>query len=151
MDQRRADQNIQDLQNAARSNLRENVLMYRWQQGKDQVNSPELDTLLADSRKLHRILEALAYKAHKTQASVLARKADIQADDDETESNERQQPLRRGDLLVLLEDRLAGNTELANDFLDYIDHRAGLLVGRGVTNKWSLIRSGNDQSQALNL
>lgn len=168
MDQRRADQNIQDLQNAARGNLRElasnpmlltamtiihqqetklpeqqvelyflavNVLMVRWQQGKDQVHhlSADLDALLADSRKLRRILEALAYEAHKTQASASTRKGDDQADndDDETESHERQQPLSRGELLVLLEDRLAGDTQLANDFLDYIDHRAGLLVGRG--------------------
>ncbi|MCB0091222.1 MAG: NACHT domain-containing protein, partial [Caldilineaceae bacterium] len=162
MDQRRADQNIVNLQSAAHTNLRElasnpmllttmtiihqretrlpdqrvelynlavDVLMKRWQQGKDQINNlpPQLDALLADSRRLRLILEQLAYAAHRTQAAS-GRKA---AHDNEETEKGRQQPLRRGDLLVLLESQLENDTQLANEFLDYIDHRAGLLVGRG--------------------
>lgn len=162
MDQRRAEQNIANLQTAARTNLRElagnpmllttmtiihqretrlpdqrvelyslavEVLTQRWQQGKDQVAnlSPALNGLLGDTRKLRRILELLAYRAHKTQASAAA----SDAEDGEEASHNRQQPLRRGDLLVLLESQLEDDNALANEFLDYIDHRAGLLVGRG--------------------
>ncbi|MEM7129882.1 MAG: SUMF1/EgtB/PvdO family nonheme iron enzyme [Chloroflexota bacterium] len=106
------------------------VLMNRWQQGKDQISNlpPKLDALLADSRKLRRILELLAYQAHKTQASA---QSGSELNEDDQDPNQRQQPLGRGDLLVLLEGQLEGDTSLANDFLDYIDHRAGLLVGRG--------------------
>ncbi|MEZ4664583.1 MAG: SUMF1/EgtB/PvdO family nonheme iron enzyme [Caldilineaceae bacterium] len=162
MDQRRAEQNIADLQTAARTNLRElagnpmllttmtiihqretrlpdqrvelyslavEVLTQRWQQGKDQVAnlSDALNALLGDMRKLRRILELLAYQAHKTQASAAAG----DAEDEEGANRNRQQPLRRGDLLVLLENQLDDDNALANEFLDYIDHRAGLLVGRG--------------------
>ncbi|MEZ4664584.1 MAG: SUMF1/EgtB/PvdO family nonheme iron enzyme [Caldilineaceae bacterium] len=162
LDQRRADQNIANLQEVARTNLRElasnpmllttmtmihqretrlpeqrvalynlavDVLMKRWQQAKDQISnlSPQLDGLLADGRRLRRVLEMLAYEAHKTQASAPGR----DMGGDEPVSRGRQQPLRRGDLLVLLEEKLGDDTQLANEFLDYIDHRAGLLVGRG--------------------
>lgn len=171
LDQRRADQNIANLQEVTCTNLRElannpmllttmtmihqretrlpeqrvalynlavDVLMKRWQQAKDQISnlSPRLDSLLADGRRLRRILEMLAYEAHKTQASASGR----DLGDDEPLGRGRQQPLRRGDLLVLLEEKLGDDTQLANEFLDYIDHRAGLLVGRGGSAQGSASR-----------
>ena len=111
------------------------VLMNRWQQGKDQVINlpPKLDALLADNRKLRRILERLAYEAHKAQSSTHRSVQDINQNEDEMSRND--QPLARGMLLVLLEELLNDDIQLATDFLDYIDHRAGLLVGRGGSNQ----------------
>ncbi|MEM7127858.1 MAG: SUMF1/EgtB/PvdO family nonheme iron enzyme [Chloroflexota bacterium] len=124
------------------------LLMNRWQQNKDQVTalSPELDELLADGRRLRRILERLAYEAHTAQAAdrqvgELENKARTRSPRNQERQN-RQQSLGRGTLLVLLENLLEGDTLLANEFLEYIDHRAGLLVGRGGTQANSGIISG---------
>ncbi|MCB0083322.1 MAG: NACHT domain-containing protein, partial [Caldilineaceae bacterium] len=105
------------------------VLVKRWQQGKEQIDnlSLELENLLGDKNRLRQILELLAYEAHRTQAA--ARRGAVQ--DAEAEEAGGQQPLRRGNLLELLENQFDGDNHLANDFLDYIDHRAGLLVGHG--------------------
>lgn len=95
------------------------VLLSRWQMRKGASDaapfSPQLTALLKDDLTLRRILEQLAYRAHQQQAQG----ADEAA-------------LARGELLTLLEEgAYLGSTALAAEFLDYIDHRAGLLVGRG--------------------
>ena len=53
-------------------------------------------------------------------------------------STETDQPgdLSRGEIVTLLEGQeFLGNLALAGEFLDYVDHRAGLLVGRGGDNR----------------
>ncbi|HYN87921.1 MAG TPA: SUMF1/EgtB/PvdO family nonheme iron enzyme, partial [Ardenticatenaceae bacterium] len=91
------------------------VLLSRWQQHKGIGVSERLAALLRDDLKLRAVLERLAYAAHEHQAT----RGEVT-------------DLPRGDLLILLEapDAL-GNTEVAVELLDYIDQRAGLLVGRG--------------------
>ncbi|MEA3397401.1 MAG: NACHT domain-containing protein, partial [Chloroflexota bacterium] len=90
------------------------VLLTRWQQRKGLAVSPELATVLGDDLKLRSILERLAYAAHQGQEH--SRAADLQ----------------RKDLLEILEDPLyLGDVGLAAEFLDYVDQRAGLLVGQG--------------------
>ncbi len=93
------------------------VLLNRWQKRKGIAVSESLAAVLADDLKLRAILERLAYEAHRRQA---------QAGDSGTAD------LPRSDLLLLLEDPLyLGDLGLAGEFLDYVDQRAGLLVGRG--------------------
>ena len=70
--------------------------------------------ILSDDLKLRRILEYLAYEAHARQAQGAEAR------------------LLRKDLLVLLEDAAyLGDVGLAGEFLDYVDQRAGLLLGEG--------------------
>jgi formylglycine-generating enzyme required for sulfatase activity len=89
------------------------VLISRWQTRKGITLSKALTDLLADDLKLRTILERLAYEAHR-------QKQDGEAD------------LPRKDLLVLLEQSAyLGEAGLAAEFLDYVDQRAGLLVGKG--------------------
>jgi len=90
------------------------VLLTRWQQRKGLAVSPELATVLGDDLKLRSILERLAYAAHQGQEH--SRAADLQ----------------RKDLLEILEyPPYLGDVGLAAEFLDYVDQRAGLLVGQG--------------------
>jgi formylglycine-generating enzyme required for sulfatase activity len=90
------------------------VLLRRWHKRKGLPVSPELEAVLADDRRLRSILQRLAYEAHRQQSA------------------EDAGDLARGDLLALLEsaDHLT-NITLAAEFLDYVDQRSGLLVGRG--------------------
>ncbi|MDX9954455.1 MAG: SUMF1/EgtB/PvdO family nonheme iron enzyme [Anaerolineae bacterium] len=91
------------------------VLFTRWQQRKGLVVSPELTAVLSDDLKLRALLERLAYEAHSRQAG-----------------KRRGGDLARKDLLEILEDKAyLGNLSLAAEFLDYVDQRAGLLVGQG--------------------
>jgi formylglycine-generating enzyme required for sulfatase activity len=91
------------------------VLLTRWQQRKGLVVSPELGAVLSDDLKLRALLERLAYEAHSRQAG-----------------KRRGGDLARKDLLEILEDKVyLGNAGLAAEFLDYVDQRAGLLVGQG--------------------
>jgi formylglycine-generating enzyme required for sulfatase activity len=91
------------------------VLLTRWQKRKGIVASAELRAVLAQDLKLREILERLAYAAHQGQAD-RSRAADLQ----------------RKDLLEILEaERYLGDVGLAAEFLDYVDQRAGLLVGQG--------------------
>ena len=95
------------------------VLLSRWQLHKGGLDpttvSPAFAALLRDDLKLRRVLEQLAYRAHSQQA---AGQGDLL--------------LTRGELLTLLEKpEYLGDLGLAAHFLDYIDQRAGLLVGHG--------------------
>ena len=91
------------------------VLLVRWQKRKGIAVSEELAAVIRDDLKMRSILELIAYMAHQRQAR-------SRSDD----------KLERGDLVTLLEKpEYLGKTALASDFLDYVDLRAGLLVGHG--------------------
>jgi len=91
------------------------VLLTRWQKRKGFSVSQELATVLSDDLKLRALLERLAYEAHQGQAD-RSRAADLQ----------------RRDILAILEGpAYLGDVGLAAEFLDYVDQRAGLLVGQG--------------------
>ncbi len=96
-------------------NLAVDVLIRRWQTGRGIPVSPTLAALLEDDLRLRRILDRLGYEAHRLQGEKGA------AID-----------LSRLDILGLLEeDMYLGDIGLAAEFLDYVDQRAGLLVGQG--------------------
>ncbi len=87
------------------------VLLRRWQKGK----TPALAAFLQDELRLRAVLERLAFEAHA------AGKGQRDSAD-----------LARGVALTLLEQKeYLGSAALAAEFLDYVDQRAGLLVGRG--------------------
>ncbi len=95
------------------------VLLRRWQKGKvgdgDFVISADLMKFLKDDRKLREAMDHLAYEAHR-----IGRKEKQVAD------------LTRGGAIELLEaPEYLANPTLASEFLDYVDQRAGLLVGLG--------------------
>ncbi len=95
------------------------VLLRRWQKrkaGEDGDASPELGALLKADLKLREIVERLAYEAHRQERSGSQNGGDLE----------------RGAALRLLETPIyLGQVGLAAEFLDYVDRRAGLLVGRG--------------------
>ncbi len=94
------------------------VLLSRWQKRKGIPVSPGLETVLTDTLKLRRLMRRLAYEAHQQQ-SAKGPEAD----------------LSRLDILGLLEQpEHLGSLALADEFLDYVDQRAGLLIGRGGDN-----------------
>jgi len=102
------------------------VLLRRWQKGKsgesDAAGSPALARFLRDDLSLRAVMERLAYEAHRTGKGEKA--APAMAD------------LARGTALTLLEaPEYLGSTALAAEFLDYVDQRAGLLVGKGGDEK----------------
>lgn len=89
------------------------VLLSQWQRRKGGGPSPRLDKLLNDDLKLRTVMERLALAAHEQRQS------------SETD-------LSRAKLLVLLDEPAhLGDVGLAQEFLDYVDQRAGLLIGRG--------------------
>ncbi len=89
------------------------VLLKRWQKHKGIAITPALENILSDDRKLRATMERLAYTAHSQRQSVAAY-------------------LPCPQLLALLEDpEYLGTAALADEFLDYVDQRAGLLVGQG--------------------
>lgn len=89
------------------------VLLRRWQ--KHKVGDAALADFLKNDLKLRAVMEALAYEAHRASTK---------------ESGTGS--LLRKDALDLLEgDNLLGDMHLAVEFLDYVDQRAGLLVGYG--------------------
>ena len=95
------------------------VLLRRWQQGKtgkaDMAPQTELVAVLNDDRRLFPMIQALAYQAHQS-------RQDGKAVTD----------LPRGTALVLLSrPEYLGSAGLAEAFLEYVEHRAGLLSGRG--------------------
>ncbi len=93
------------------------VLLNRWQKRKAGMLTahPTLDVLLKDDLKLRRIMERLAYEAH-----LLGKQEKDAAD------------LSRLAALEILEaPEYIGDLSLAQVFLDYVDQRAGLLIGRG--------------------
>jgi formylglycine-generating enzyme required for sulfatase activity len=90
-------------------------LLGRWQMRKGIAVSTALEEVLRDDLKLRAIMERLGYEVHLQQAQ-----------------QQGAADLLRKDLLVLLEDpAYLGETGLAGEFLDYVDQRAGLLVGQG--------------------
>ncbi|MCP4531622.1 MAG: SUMF1/EgtB/PvdO family nonheme iron enzyme, partial [Delftia sp.] len=95
------------------------VLLRRWQKRKvgerGLMASPALADLFRDDLRLRQMVERLAYEVHRA-GQDRAGAAD----------------LSRGAALTLLERReCLGRAGLADEFLDYVDRRAGLLVGRG--------------------
>jgi formylglycine-generating enzyme required for sulfatase activity len=90
-------------------------LLRRWHRHKEGTIAPEVQALLASELKLYEIVERLGYEAHLQQST-----------------GQSQGDLKRGDLLDLLSrPAYFGSAALAEAFLDYIDVRAGLLLGRG--------------------
>ena len=90
------------------------VLLSRWQKAKGIAASGTLEKLLGDDLKLRDVLERLAYMVHEAQAGGAAGE------------------LTRMEILSLLEQpKYLGEVGLASEFLDYVDQRAGLLVGLG--------------------
>ena len=100
-------------------NLAVDVLLRRWQKRKTgeqaMVPSPALADFLRDDLRLRATLERLAYEAHQQGLR-------------QGEAAE----LTRGRALELLErPEYLASAGLADEFLDYVDQRAGLLLGRG--------------------
>src|SRR5262249_2901958 len=95
------------------------VLLRRWQQSKtgktEIVPQPDLVAVLDEERRLLPIVQALAYAAHRS------RQGEQMVSD----------VPREAALLLLEQPAYLGDIGLAHAFLDYVDHRAGLLVGRG--------------------
>ena len=95
------------------------VLISRWQKYKAGeegiVPSKTLAEFIKDDNRLRAVLERLAYETHR-----MGNKDEDTAD------------LPRGTALGLLEAKeYLGDPALASEFLDYVDQRAGLLVGKG--------------------
>ncbi len=82
--------------------------------------SDAVESVLRNEDKLRSILEQLAYMAHVRRVRQEGNKEPVVAD------------LNRGELLVLLgRGEMLGSAGLAEEFLDYVDQRAGILVGAG--------------------
>jgi formylglycine-generating enzyme required for sulfatase activity len=96
-------------------NLAVQVLLNRWQKRKGLNLSERFVAVLGDDRLLRLIMERLAYEAQQQQGA-----------------QGPESDLSRRDILALLEEpTYLGDMSLADEFLDYVDQRAGLLVGRG--------------------
>jgi hypothetical protein len=99
-------------------NMAVEVLLNRWQKDK-QINGDDVlpETLYAyigNTNKLRDTIEMLAYNSHQAK------------------SEGNQYEIARGKALELLESsRYIGDVKLAEIFLDYIDQRAGIIVGFG--------------------
>ncbi len=94
-------------------NMAVDVLLRRWQ--KHKVGDDTLAEFLKNDLKLRAVMESLAYAAHRAGARSGGAGA-----------------LLRKDVIDLLEQSPhLGSLALAGDFLDYVDQRAGLLVGAG--------------------
>ena len=91
------------------------VLLLRWQKHRGLEISDSLKDVLEDKRKMRKILDRLGYESHLLL-------------DPQAESAD----LTRKDVIDILEkESYLGEPGLAGEFLTYVDHRAGLLVGRG--------------------
>ncbi|MFK7847097.1 MAG: SUMF1/EgtB/PvdO family nonheme iron enzyme [Rhodothermales bacterium] len=89
------------------------LLLRRWQEENAGLPAVLADFLTSDE-KVRPAIERLAYEAHKVDAG------DEAAD------------LQRMDIIALLADSLhLGHESPASQFLDYVDLRSGLLIGRG--------------------
>ncbi|MFZ1599206.1 MAG: NACHT domain-containing protein, partial [Anaerolineae bacterium] len=95
------------------------VLLRRWQKEKvgekELTPSPALRAILLDNWRLLPIVQRLAYEAHQAQRQGQGA-ADLP---------------RRLALELLEQDQYLGSSARAEEFLDYVDQRAGLLVGQG--------------------
>ncbi len=101
------------------------VLISRWQKYKtgeeDFVPSEALAKFLKNDILLRATLEILAYEAHRLGSKTENHNEKIVETD-----------LSRSHALTLLESQeFLGDLSLASEFLDYVDQRAGLLLGRG--------------------
>ncbi len=97
------------------------ILVEGWQRHKGLAMSAELEHLLADVKQVRAILERLAYQAHQVEKE--------QSQDQRVEqSADLPGPAARELLAVEFLER---NYNLAAEFLEYVDQRAGLLLGRG--------------------
>ncbi len=99
------------------------ILLRRWHKGKvggeDPDLSPGLRAMLAADLQLRQVMERLAHEAHRQERVT------------EAEAQEATD-LTRGQVLTLLEgSNYLGSPALAGEFLEYVDRRAGLLVGQG--------------------
>ncbi len=93
------------------------VLLRRWQERRagSQGLSPALAEFLKNDLRLRSAMERLGYEAHTAGTS-----------------EQKAAELARGTALTILDaPEYLASIELANEFLDYIDAKAGLLVGRG--------------------
>jgi predicted NACHT family NTPase len=88
------------------------LLLHRWEL--DRISNQALTALLRDESRLRRIMESLAYEAHQTRPRGQRGEA---AD------------LPRHTASDLIEEEL-GDPSKARSFLEYVDQRAGLLIGR---------------------
>ncbi len=90
------------------------LLLKRWERSKGDA-SPALAPLLASGdNRVRRIMERLAFESHRA------------------ELDRESADLSRDDALDLLTSELnLGDRSVASDFLDFVDTRAGLLIGRG--------------------
>ncbi len=89
------------------------VLLLRWQNR--HVSRNELADFLRNDRLLREVMERLAYEAHNSKS--------LREDDEAAD-------LSRSQARDILEEYL-DDANHARDFLNYVDQRAGLLVGRG--------------------
>ena len=96
------------------------VLTKRWQEhrfGEELAVSEGLAAILKDDKRIRKILERLAYEAHRV---------------GKKNSKKTEADLLRKDAVEILEgSAYLGDMNLASELLDYIDLRSGLLVGRG--------------------
>jgi formylglycine-generating enzyme required for sulfatase activity len=89
------------------------VLLRRWQ--KHKAGDAALAEFLKNDLKLRGVMESLAYEAHRASA----------------ETGGTGTLLRKDALDLLEKAEQLGDIRLAAEFLDYVDQRAGLLVGYG--------------------
>ncbi len=106
------------------------VLLSRWQKSKSGLTpSPALAVFLKDDLRLRQVMERLAYEAHRARDKTF----EVFKTSKVSETSKGlTTDLPRGGALTLLEKaEYLGQPGLAGEFLDYVDQRAGLLVGRG--------------------
>ncbi len=109
------------------------ILTSRWQKYKtadaNLAPSTELANFINNETFLRAALERLAYEAHRVTYS---EGGDHQPQEDD---KHKETDLPRGKALEILEtlfrEKGVGGLALADEFLDYIDKRAGILVGKG--------------------
>lgn len=108
------------------------ILTSRWQKYKtadaNLTPSADLANFINNDTFLRAALERLAYEAHRVTYSE-------GGDRKEGEDQYKETDLPRGKALEILEtlfrEKGVGGLALADEFLDYIDKRAGILVGKG--------------------
>jgi formylglycine-generating enzyme required for sulfatase activity len=90
------------------------ILLENWQKHKGLRVSADLQAVLNDTTTLRRTLQMLAYTAHQRQSQ-----QGLEAH------------LTRSDILDAIDRHRLIPLGLVDEFLNYVDHRAGLLVGLG--------------------
>ncbi len=120
------------------------VLLWRWQKHKARDSllapSPELGAFLKQTDRLQDAIEHLAYAAHARavagpkvgDAHASSARGDRSARTPRGATAEKEADLPRLEAIDILGSKEhLGSLDLASAFLDYVDQRAGLLVGRG--------------------